>query len=220
MNEITIGKSKLINGDCMAFMKDIPDNYYELAIVDPPYGIGIDGQKATVNIVRNPKQNRKEHINKGWDSSAPNKDYFIELQRVSKNQIIWGANYFIEHLSKPTKAWIFWYKGQNDLTMSDGEIAYTSFDKPTRQININRGQLAIDGTIHPTQKPIKLYEWLLTNYAKQGDKILDTHGGSFSSAIAANNLGYEFTGIELDKDYYDAAVKRVTSANQQIRMFA
>ena len=220
MNNITIGKAKLINGDCMEFMRDIPDNYYELAIVDPPYGIGIDEQKKTKNIFRNPKQNRKGHIKKSWDRAIPTSDYFRELERVSKNQIIWGANYFIEHLNNPTKGWIFWYKGQNGLTMSDGEIAYSSFNKPTRQININRGQLNIDGTNHPTQKPIKLYEWLLTNYAKTGDKILDTHGGSFSSAIACNNLGFEFTGIELDKDYFDAAVKRVTAANQQLRMFA
>lgn len=219
-NPVTIGKATLYNMDCMELLKATPDKFYELAIVDPPYGIGIDGQKETANKTSNPKQNRKSHIFKGWDSTIPNADYFRELERVSKNQIIWGANYFVQHLNLGTKGWIFWYKGQDGLTMSDGEIAYSSFDRATRQITINRVELLKDGTIHPTQKPIKLYEWLLRNYTKAGDKILDTHLGSGSHAIACNNLGFELTACELDKDYFDASVKRITAATAQERLFA
>jgi site-specific DNA-methyltransferase (adenine-specific) len=208
-----------ITNECnMALMSRYPDNYFELAIVDPPYGIGIDGQKLSVNN-KNPKHNRKEHLKKNWDNSIPEKDYFTELFRVSKNQIVWGANYFIEYL-KPTKAWVFWYKGQNDLTMSDGELAWTSLDKVTRQININRGLIAKNGgSIHPTQKPVKLYEWLLINYAKEGNKILDTHLGSGSIAIACHNLKFDLTACELDKDYYEASLKRLHSHQSQLTMF-
>ena len=220
MNPTIIGKATLYNIDCMEYMATLPDKYFELAIVDPPYGIGIDGQKETVNKTRNPKQNRKSHIAKGWDENIPNAEYFRELDRVSNHQIIWGANYFVQHLNLGSKGWIFWYKGQDGLTMSDGEIAYSSFSKATRQITINRVELLKDGTIHPTQKPIKLYEWLLTNYAKTGDKILDTHLGSGSNAIACNNLGFEMVGCELDKDYFDASVKRITQAASQERLFA
>lgn len=219
MNPVTIGKATIYNMDCMELLKATPDKFYDLACVDPPYGIGIDGQKETVNKMRNPKQNRKSHEHKGWDEAIPNSDYFTQLERVSKNQIIWGANYFIEHLSLAKKGWVFWFKGQEGLTMSDGELAYSSFDKPTRQININRVELLKDGTIHPTQKPIKLYEWLLTNYAKQGDKILDTHLGSGSHAIACNNLGFELTACELDRDYFEAACKRIEQASKQTSLF-
>lgn len=217
---ITIGKATIHNCDCMELLKATPDKFYDLAIVDPPYGIGIDGQKETTNKNRNPKQNRKFHEVKGWDKSIPKADYFNELERVSVNQIIWGANYFIEHLSKGNKGWIFWFKGQEGLTMSDGEFAYSSFDKPTRQYTLNRVELLKDGTIHPTQKPVKLYEWLLTNYAKPGDKILDTHLGSGSHAIACNNLGFELTACELDRDYYEASIKRIKAAAAQERLFA
>lgn len=218
MTEI-IGKATLHNVDCMELLKNTPDKFYDLALVDPPYGIGIDGQKETINKKRNPKQNRKSHEVKNWDDAIPNAEYFMELERVSKNQIIWGANYFVSHLNKAKKGWIFWFKGQEGLAMSDGELAYSSFDKPTRQVNINRVELLKDGTIHPTQKPVKLYEWILTNYAKKDDKILDTHLGSMSSVIACLNLGFEITGSELDKDYFQAGIKRVKQSQQQIRMF-
>jgi site-specific DNA-methyltransferase (adenine-specific) len=210
---------KLLHIDCMEYMATLPDKAFDLAIVDPPYGIGIDGQKETVNKNRNPKQKRKSHEHKGWDNAIPANEYFRELERVSSNQIIWGANYFIEHLSLAKKGWIFWFKGQEGLTMSDGELAYSSFDKPTRQVNINRGELLKDGTIHPTQKPVKLYEWLLTNYAKPSDRILDTHLGSGSSAIAAHNLGFDFVGCELDRDYYEAAHKRFNAHAAQQSLF-
>lgn len=206
-----------ITNECnMELMKRYPDNYFNLAICDPPYGIGIDGQKKSIN--KNPKHNRKEHSKKSWDNSIPSEEYFTELKRVSKNQIIWGANYFTEYL-KPTKAWIFWYKGQRDLTMSDGEMAWTSFDTVTRQIEINRAQLIKQNTFHPTEKPIKLYKWLLDKYAKQGDKILDTHLGSGSIAIACHDYDFELTACELDKDYYEKAIKRIQDHVGQLKMF-
>lgn len=215
---VTIGNATIYNCDCMELMKQYPDKYFDLATVDQPYGIGIDGQKENKNK-RNPKANRKHHKQKSWDSEIPTKEYFLELKRISKNQIIWGSNYFVEHLTQASKGWIFWFKGQEGLTMSDGELAYSSFNKPTRMVTINRVELLKDGTIHPTQKPVKLYEWLLTNYAKQGDKILDTHLGSGSHAIACNNLGFELIACELDKDYYEASIERIKLANAQERLF-
>jgi site-specific DNA-methyltransferase (adenine-specific) len=209
-------KIQITNEDNMALMARYPDGYFDIAIVDPPYGIGIDGQKKSVQ--KNPKHNRKEHAQKNWDNAIPTEDYFNELKRVSKNQIIWGANYFIEYL-KPTKAWIFWYKGQRDLTMSDGEMAWTSFDTVTRQFELNRASLIAQNTFHPTEKPYKLYKWLLDKYAKQGDKILDTHLGSGSIAIACHDYDFELTACELDKEYYDNAIKRIKNHIAQQKLF-
>ena len=208
-----------ITNECnMELMSRYEDNYFDLAIVDPPYGIGIDGQKESK---KGKKSDRKYHKQKQWDNAIPNKDYFNELQRVSKNQIIWGANYFVKHLVKGTKGWIVWDKGQRGLTMSDCELAYSSFQKPTRVFTQNRVILLQEGgTIHPTQKPVKLYEWLLMNYAKDGFRILDTHLGSGSIALACHNLGYDLTACELDKEYYYAAIKRIEQHKAQIRMFA
>ena len=213
--EIT-DKITITNEDNMELMARYPDNYFDLAIVDPPYGIGIDGQKKSIN--KNPKHNRKEHTQKKWDNSIPSLEYFNELKRVSKNQIIWGGNYFTEYL-KPTKAWIFWYKGQRDLTMSDGEMAWTSFDTVTRQFELNRASLIAQNTFHPTEKPYKLYKWILDKYAKQGDKILDTHLGSGSIAIACHDYGFELTACELDKDYYDKATQRIKNHVSQQKLF-
>jgi site-specific DNA-methyltransferase (adenine-specific) len=203
--------------DCMDGMKQFPDKFFDLAIVDPPYGLGIDGQKESIS--KNPKHNRKQHIRKSWDSSIPDKDYFYELFRVSKNQIIWGANYFVKYLNTGTKGWIVWDKGQHGLTMSDCELAFSSFNCPTRVKIINRVELLNEGTIHPTQKPIKLYEWLLNNYAKPGDKILDTHVGSASSLIACHKLGFEYVGFELDTDYFKAALDRLAAVEAQSSIF-
>jgi len=188
--------------DCIEGMKQFPDKIFDLAVVDPPYGIGIDGQKQSINN-KNPKANRKAHDFKGWDNSIPSAEYFAELWRVSKNQIIWGANYFVEHINKPTKGWVVWYKGQEGLTMSDAELAFSSFDSATRVVKINRVELLKEGTIHPTQKPIKLYDWLLNQYASEGNLILDTHVGSGSSRIAANKAGLDFVGFEIDREYFD-----------------
>lgn len=204
--------------DCVAGMRHYPDNYFDLAVVDPPYGLGIDGQKQSINL-NNPKANRKEHKFRGWDNDIPSNEYFDELWRVSKNQIIWGANYFVEHLNKGTKGWIVWYKGQEGLTMSDAELAYSSFDCATRVVKINRVELLKDGTIHPTQKPIKLYDWIYANYAKQGDLILDTHCGSQASRIAADKAGLNFVGFEIDEEYFNAANKRFDNFKSQTRLF-
>ena len=209
-------KITITQEDNMELMARYPDNYYDLAICDPPYGIGIDGQKKSVN--KNPKHNRKEHTQKNWDNAIPTEEYFNELKRVSKNQIIWGANYFTEYL-KPTKAWIFWYKGQRDLTMSDGEMAWTSFDTVTRQFELNRASLIAQNTFHPTEKPYKLYKWLLDKYAKPNDKILDTHLGSGSIAIACHDYGFDLTACELDKEYYDKAIERIQNHVAQQRLF-
>lgn len=208
---------ELLNMDCMDYMCDQPDKAFQLAIVDPPYGIGVSGQKERI---QGKKSDRKHHEEKGWDRSIPNKKYFEELKRTSKNQIIWGGNYFVEHLNEGHKGWMVWDKGQHGLTMSDCELAYSSFDSPTRVFTQNRCILKIEGgTIHPTQKPVKLYNWLLANYAKEGDRILDTHLGSGSSAIAAHYGGFEFVGMELDEDYYKAACERFERETAQQDMF-
>lgn len=207
----------LYNMDCMVAMKNIPDKYFQLAITDPPYGIGIDGQKLSIN--KNPKHNRKAHTQKAWDKGIPAEEYFRELERISENQIIWGGNYFVEHLRQGHKGWIIWDKGQRGLTMSDCEIAYTSFDRPTRIVTINRAELLKDGTFHPTQKPVKLYEWLLTNYAKQGDKIIDTHAGSGASLIACHRMRLEWLGFEIDTEYYKKADERIKAEQAQFSIF-
>ena len=201
--------------DCIQGMKHYPDKWFDLAIVDPPYGLGIDGQKGDV---KKGVQIRKAHSFKGWDNAIPTAEYFAELKRVSKNQIIWGGNYFTEFL-QPTKAWIFWYKGQQDLTMSDGEMAWTSMDKVTRMVNIHRTHIWQEKPMHPTQKPVKLYDWILNKYATEGDLILDTHLGSGSSRIAAYKGGFNFVGFEIDQEYYEKQEKRFKDFVSQLRMF-
>lgn len=209
---------EITNEDNMELMARYPDNYFDLAIVDPPYGIARAGQKET--FTKNPKHKRKAHKDKGWDNETPEKEYFAELERVSKNQIIWGANYFVEHLTKGTMGWIVWDKGQHGLSMSDCELAYSSFNKATRVFTFNRGLIAQKGgSIHPTQKPVELYRYLLSAYAKEGDKILDTHLGSGSIAIACHNLGFNLTACELDKEYYEASIKRIKEQISQQRLF-
>lgn len=217
MNIETFGKIQLVNGDCMDVMRELPDKAFDLAICDPPYGIGIDGQKQC--ICKNAKHNRKQHTQKGWDKMPPPEAYFRELERISCNQIIWGANYFVPMLNKGTKGWIVWFKGQTGLTMSDCELAYSSFDYPTRVVTINRCELAKQQTIHPTEKPKRLYEWLLMNYAKPGQKIIDTHLGSGSICLAAHELDFEMMGIELDPGYYNAAKQRLLYKQAQLKLF-
>ena len=210
-------KIELHNVDCLPFMRECADKQFDLAIVDPPYGLGIDGQKES--ICKNPKHNRKKHDHKGWDKSIPTKEYFDELFRISKHQIVWGANYFVEHINKPSKGWVVWYKGQQGLTMSDCELAFCSIDTPTRVVTINRAELNKEGTIHPTQKPVKLYKWLLQNYASEGFKILDTHLGSGSVGIACYDLGYDLTACEVDADYYEKASNRIDLHKRQLTLF-
>ena len=209
---------RAFNMDCMEFMKDIPDNHYDLAIVDPPYGIGRDGQNQSRPNPENTRHGGKKYFErKRWDNKKPNKKYFVELFRVSRNQIIWGGNYFIESLFS-SSGWIFWDKMQRGFN-SDGELAFSSFNRALRAVEIQRGVLAQEGTIHPTQKPVQLYRWLLQNYAKEGDKILDTHGGSMSSAIACYQEGFDLDIIELDEDYFNDAVKRFKMNTAQEDLF-
>jgi len=208
-------KIELLNMDCMDYMRECEDNQFNLSIVDPPYGLGIDGQKENK---KGKKSDRREHLRKGWDKAIPEAEYFRELKRISKNQIIWGGNYFVKHLDEGHKGWVVWDKAQHGLTMSDCELAYSSFDCPTRIFTQNRVILLQEGTTHPTQKPIKLYEWLLKNYAKENDKIFDSHLGSGSSAIACDKMGFDFVGIEIDKEYFDAASKRLKEHQDQFKL--
>jgi site-specific DNA-methyltransferase (adenine-specific) len=198
----------------MELMARYEDNYFDLAIVDPPYGIG-----AGSNNFKNgtSKTEKNYYRSNDWDI-LPKKQYFIELQRVSKNQIIWGGNYFVEHLQN-FRCFIFWDKTIHGNSYADGELAWTSFDKVARYYRKNIAQVTSEGRIHPTQKPVTLYEWLLMNYAKEGDKILDTHLGSGGIAIACHNLGFDLTACELDKEYYEAAIKRIEQHKNQQRLF-
>lgn len=199
--------TKVFNQDCMEGMAQYPDKYFDLAIVDPPYGINISNGGRYYN--RRGLGPPNPHTKKDWDSKIPSPEYFEELFRVSKNQIVWGGNYMTEFLP-PSRCWIFWDKLKFVDNYADGELAWTSFDANTKKVAIqHHGFLSKDGkSIHPTQKPIVLYKWLLQKYAKAGDKILDTHLGSGSSRIAAYDAGFDFTGFELDKDYFDAQEKR------------
>jgi site-specific DNA-methyltransferase (adenine-specific) len=199
----------------MELMKRYPDNYFDLAIVDPPYGIGYDGAKKTSGS----HGGRKAHKFKGWDSSIPEKEYFEELMRVSKNQIIWGANYFTKYLPS-SMGWIVWRKDRGDFSSSDAELAYSSFNRALREYTKNPLVLVREGgTIHPTQKPICLYKWILDKYAKPNDKILDSHLGSGSIAIACHDYSFELTACELDKEYYDKAIERIKNHVSQQKLF-
>jgi len=209
---------KLYNSDCMAALEAMDDNQYDLAIVDPPYGLGeIANAKKSAGA-----KNSNKHEEKGWNNSPPSEKYFSELQRVAKNQIVWGGNYFALPISR---GWVFWDKLSTVVNFADGELAWTSFDKNLRKCkfpwlgairaNMEKGYI----NIHPTQKPVKLYEFLLNNYAKPGQTILDTHLGSGSIAIACHNLDFDLTGYELDFDYYAAAKARLIQHQKQGKLF-
>jgi len=198
------------NIDCMVGMAEYPDKYFDLAIVDPPFGINI------TKIWGKAEFGYKEWEKKEWDISVPLNDYFEMLFIKSKNQIIWGGNYFP---LPPSQCWIIWDKGQRDFTLADGEMAWTSFNNSLRIFEYSRALANKQFRIHPTQKPIALYKWLLTNYAKQGDKILDTHVGSASSIIACLDLGFEVTGFELDADYYKASMERINKYLSEPKLF-
>lgn len=214
---------ELLNTDCMEYMRGLPDKAFELAIVDPPYGLGESGSG---RISRN-RFSCTEYMAKTWDDSVPQSDYFSELARVSKNQIIWGANHFIDNFPFKcnSSCWIVWDKENGESHFADCELAHTSFKTAVRIFKFRwAGMLQGDmqnkeRRIHPTQKPVKLYQWLLANYAKEGDRILDTHLGSGSSAIAAHYGGFDFVGCELDEDYYEAAMARFNAETAQEDMF-
>ena len=223
MSEFNSGKIKLMNCDCMDYMKSLPDNAFELAIVDPPYGIDVGKQRINSHRKTSKWKNPVKYEYKIFeDSEAPDSDYFAELMRVSANQIIWGANYFTDKLP-PSKGWVVWdKKAEIKEHLSMCELAYSSFDKKCNKFEFlwaGFKKAEQESRIHPTQKPVKLYDWLLANYAKEGDRILDTHLGSGSSAIAAHYGGFEFVGMELDPDYYEAAVKRFQDQTAQLDIF-
>ena len=215
---------KITNEDNMLLMARYEDNYFDLAIVDPPYGIDVGNDARAGLMMKKAAAKRKDYKKKDWDKGVPNQDYFKELFRISKNQIIWGVNYYPYDFLCGGR--IYWDKcTANGYTNSDGELAYCSSLNSIKSISIMwNGMLQHDMKnkevrIHPTQKPVKLYEWLLMNYAKKGDKILDTHLGSGSIAIACHNLGYDLTACELDAEYYNAAIKRLKQHQQQLTMF-
>jgi len=213
-----LGCITAVHGDCMEYMKSLPDKSFDLAIVDPPYGIGVN--KMTLG-------NGKNKVYRGandWDNQAPDEAYFKELVRVSKNQIIWGANHFISNMPYNSSCWIIWDKGTGNNDFADAELAWTSFKKTVRKffkswVGANAKEKWDLKRIHPTQKPVDLYEWLLMNYAEEGNKILDTHGGSMSHAIACHNLRYDLTIIEKDKIYFDEAITRLKSHQKQKTLF-
>lgn len=216
---------KIYNADCMTVMNSYPDNYFDLAVVDPPYGINMDrGLKGEPSIDKRDgkKIHRKDYVG-DWDSDRPSKDYFNELIRVSKNCIIWGGNFFAD-LLPPSTHWVYWDKHNPMPTFGDGELAYTNLSKKSiKKVSIpywGHQTAGEKSRIHPTQKPIKLYNWIYANYAEPVQKILDTHLGSGSNAIAAHYAKMsEFVGCELDEDYYKAAIDRIRKETRQLELF-
>lgn len=223
--------SEVFNMDCMEGMRQYADKYFDLAIVDPEYGLNIANRNGSIGQKKGQGKITK-YKKKSWDLKAAGAEYFAELFRVSGGQVIWGANYFTPYLPA-SKNWIVWDKGQPEgVTFSMYELAYTSFTEGQAKIFrktfasscnkvANNNAIALTyAKIHPAQKPVALYKWLLKNYAKPGDKILDTHLGSGSSRIAAYDMGFDFTGYEIDKDYFDAAEKRFQQFKSQTKLFA
>lgn len=245
MEKIELGKITAICGDCMDFMKTIPDNYYDLAIVDPPYGIGADMPSVKPHKVLQKNGNilkvQKSNYGKiNWDTEIPKLDYFIELKRVSKHQIIFGANYFVKVFPEIfDNGLIIWDKLNGNSDQMGCEIASVSthnrtdiiyymwhgmFQGKTCSRNIHQAMIQEGNKsknqkrIHPTEKPTKLYDWLLKNYAKPDNKIIDTHGGSFSHALACHDLGYNLTIIEKEKAFFDKAIARLKNHQQQLKL--
>ena len=209
------------NEDNMLLMSRYPDKYFDLAIVDPPYGIDVTNQSQGKG---GGVAKKIEYKKTDWDKYAPNNDYFQELIRVSQNQIIWGANHFISKIPFNSSCWIVWDKDNGETDFADCELAWSSFKTAVRKFKWKwSGMLQQDmknkeSRIHPTQKPVALYKWILKNYANQGDKILDTHLGSGSIAIACHDLGFDLTACELDTDYFKASIKRLTDHQKQLKL--
>lgn len=207
--------------DCTEALKRFNDNHFDLAIVDPPYGIDV---AKTGKVGGNNAGKAKDYGAKEWDKQPPNEEYFRQLFRVSKNQIVWGANHFISKMPHDSSCWLVWDK-DNTGNFADCELAWTSFDTAVRKFQwrwngmLQQNMKDKEERIHPTQKPVALYEWILQNYAKRGDLILDTHLGSGSSRIAADKGGFNFVGFEIDVDYYEKSKKRFNDFKSQLRMF-
>jgi site-specific DNA-methyltransferase (adenine-specific) len=215
---ILTDKIQITNECNMQLMARYPDNYFEIALVDPPYGLGErlvkGGAKGAMGTLRNLADNKVTT----WDDEIPPPEYFTELQRVSKKQIIWGGNYFLDYLGK-TDGFIVWDKMNGTNPMADAELAWQNIKGTTRMFRWHHFSGERTTKIHPTEKPVALYKWILDKYAKQGDKILDTHLGSGSIAIACHDYGFELTACELDKEYYDAAIKRINNHISQQKLF-
>jgi site-specific DNA-methyltransferase (adenine-specific) len=220
-------KIEITNEDNMVLMARYPDKYFDLAIVDPPYGINAD-ENAFKNGINCKANGFKEHKKGNWDAAIPTKEYFNELKRVSKNQIIWGGNYFTQYL-EPVMSWIIWDKMQYNFSFSHGEMAWNSFNTKLLIFKYARGNesgfapkikqgMKQGLNIHPTQKPIALYKYCLETFAKPEDKILDTHLGSGSIAIACHDYGFDLTACELDKEYFDKAIKRINNHVAQLKL--
>ena len=214
----------LKNQDCLEAMRQMTDNQFDLAIVDPPYGIGEDGRKGVRTSPSRPNSYKRKpkYKSKGWDSKPPDKEYFIELLRVSKNVIVFGANHFIENIpNSNSSCWIVWDKKNEGTDFADCELAWSNMKTSVRKYRIHKFEGTRGGKdcIHPTQKPVKLYEWILDKYANEGDKILDTHLGSGSIALACHNRGYNLTGFEIDLEYYEKACERLRVHQSQLTMF-
>lgn len=217
--------SEVYNMDCMEYMKALPDKAFDLAIVDPPYGgVTRGGYMSNPHTCDKRARGNDYHLAL-WDQEKPKKDYFNHLFRVSKNQIIWGGNYFQTIIARDSQCWIVWDKQNGDNNFADCELAWTSFDSASRLFQFRwagmlQGNMrAKENRIHPTQKPVALYKWILSRYAKPGDKILDTHLGSGSSRIAAYDMGFDFVGCEIDKEYFDKQEERFAIHTAQTRMF-
>ena len=213
--------------DCIEGMKHYPDNYFDLAVVDPPYGIGY-----SVSSARNSgtkygvaKTAKRQYSEKHWDNEPPPVAYFIEVFRVSKNQVIWGANHFISRMPYDASCWVVWDKDNGETHFADCEMAWTSFKKAARLFKwtwngmLQQNMSDKEDRFHPTQKPVALYDWLITKFAEPGQKILDTHLGSGSSRVAANKAGLDFVGFEIDEEYFAASDERFKKFISQTRLF-
>lgn len=218
-----LGNIKLYNADCMEVMKTFKDKQFGLAIIDPPYGIGEDGSKNHSRCKIATSKNYKAYS--GNDKEPPSADYFKELFRISKNQIVWGANHYISRLPFDSSCWIVWDKDNGEVDFADCELAYTSFNTAVRKFKwrwqgmLQQNMKNKQERIHPNEKPVQLYKWLLQNYAKEGDTILDTHFGSLSIGIACHDMKFDLTAIELDKDYYEQAKQRLINHQRQLTLF-
>lgn len=217
----------ITNENNMTLMNRYPDNYFDLAVVDPPYGIkeSSKNHESRNVLFKGKKLKGKNYTPKNWDNKIPSKKYFLELKRVSKNQIIFGANHFIENIPQANSScWLVWDKDNGNNDFADCELAYCSFKTAVRKIKFRwHGMLQGDMKnkevrIHPTQKPAALYRWILQKYAKQNHKILDTHLGSGSIALSCHQLGFELTACELDPEYYNDALNRFKKETQQLML--
>lgn len=211
----------LILGDCMPYLDALEDAAFDLAVVDPPYGIGVTAMMTGTSLDKERRHGYKAHKKKEWDSAIPRPEYFTALRRVSKNQIIWGGNYFTDNLP-PSRCWIVWDKDCK-FSCVNPEMAWTSFNRPIqvfrRAHGLDKGFLNVEGGhVHPTQKPVALYDYVLRTFAEKGARILDTHLGGGSIALACHRLGLDLVGIEIDPDYYAAACKRLKDERSQLRM--